>query len=148
DDEDRGLTERGQVLRLAVAVRVARVGRTDGDPEREEGQERRHEVGAGVHRLGEETEAVRGDAGEELDGDQDARGDDRDESGAALGAHDGESFTQRGGPAFAGPPGRSEKLGATRWRCRRGTAPSRTSRRPCRCRTSGGTSAPGDERGS
>jgi len=57
-NEQRGLAERGEMLRLPVPVRVARVGRPAGDPNREEGEERRDEVGARVRGLREQAEAV------------------------------------------------------------------------------------------
>ena len=62
--------ERREVLRLAVAVLVAGVGGTRGDADREERQQRRDEVGAGVRGLREEPEAVRGEARAELERDQ------------------------------------------------------------------------------
>ena len=57
-DEDRGLAERGEVLRLAVPVLVAEVGRARRDADREERQQRRDEIGARVRRLREQAEAV------------------------------------------------------------------------------------------
>src|SRR5439155_26401297 len=54
------------------------------DPEREERQERGDEIGPRMDRLGEEPEAVRRDAGDELDGDQHRGGDDRAERRSPL----------------------------------------------------------------
>ena len=87
DDEERGLGERREMLRLAVPVLMARIGRTHGDSDREERQERGDEVGAGVDRLGDEPEAVRREPRRELERDERARGEDGDERGPALRAH-------------------------------------------------------------
>jgi hypothetical protein len=86
-DEDRGLGERREVLGLPVPVLVPDVCRPDGDTDREERQERGHEVGARVRRLGEEAQAPGGQAGDELDGDQDDCRADRDKGDAPLRAH-------------------------------------------------------------
>jgi len=51
DGEDEPLDERGQVLGLAVPVRVVLVRRPPGDPQRHVGQQRRHQIGAAVHGL-------------------------------------------------------------------------------------------------
>ena len=61
-DEDRRLRERRRVLGLPVAVRMAAVGRTDGDADREEREQRGDEVGPGVGGLREEPEAAGGQA--------------------------------------------------------------------------------------
>ena len=68
--EDRGLGERGEMLRLAVAELVRDVGRPAATRTREERQQRSDEVGAGVQRLGEEAEAVRREADGELERDK------------------------------------------------------------------------------
>ena len=68
-DEERRLGERGEVLRLAVAVLVRDVGGPRRDADREEREQRRDEVGARVQRLGDEPEAV----GREADGRASAR---------------------------------------------------------------------------
>ena len=73
EDEDRAFRERGQVFRLAVAVLVPGVGRPRRDADREERQERRDQVGARVCSLREQPEAVRSDAGTELQPDQGGR---------------------------------------------------------------------------
>ena len=58
-DRNAALGERREVLGLAVAVLVRHVGRPARDTDREVGEQRRDEIGAGVHRLGDEPEAVR-----------------------------------------------------------------------------------------
>ena len=60
------LRERGEVLRLAVAVLVPDVGGTCRDTDCEERQQRRHEVRARVHRLGDQAERPRPDPGMSL----------------------------------------------------------------------------------
>jgi hypothetical protein len=86
-DEDRSLRERGEVLRLAVTVGMRAISRPDGHADGEEREQRRDEVGAGMDRLGDEPEAVRLEPGDELDGNQDARGDHRHERGPPLRRH-------------------------------------------------------------
>ena len=88
-DEDRGLGERAEVLRLAVPVRMADVGRPAGDPDREEGQEGGDEVRSRVGRLREKAEAARVDPRHELERDEHERREHRDESGPTLGRHAG-----------------------------------------------------------
>jgi len=87
EHEDRGLSERREVLCLAVPVLVAGVGRPDGDADREEGQQRGDQVGARVHCLGDEPEAAGGEARAELQPDQGQRGEDGEERGAARRGH-------------------------------------------------------------
>ena len=88
DEREHGrLRQCGEVLRLAVAVLVAGIGGPAGDADREEGQQRRDEVGAGVERLGDEPEAAAREAGAELERDESRRRADRDERGAALRRH-------------------------------------------------------------
>ena len=93
DDEDaRGgeearFRERREMLGLAVAVRVRAVGRTDGDADREERQERGDEVHARVQRFRDEAEAVGRETGNELERDERRRRADRDERRAALRIH-------------------------------------------------------------
>ena len=89
DDEDRGLGECGEVLRLPVPVRMADVGRAAGDPDREEGQEGGDEVRSRVGRLREKAEAARVDPRHELERDEHERREHRDESGPTLGRHAG-----------------------------------------------------------
>ena len=79
-----GLGKRGEVLGLAVAVLVAPVGRLGGDADREEREQGRDEVGARVDRLGDQAEAVRGEADRELERDERRRRGDRHERGPAL----------------------------------------------------------------
>ena len=57
-EQHSGLCERGEVLGLAVAVLVRAVGGPARDPDREEREERRHEIGARVQRLRHEPEAA------------------------------------------------------------------------------------------
>ena len=64
DEHERcRLGERREMLRLPVTVRVAAVGRPDRDADGEERQQRGDEVGARVHRLGDEPEAAAREAG-------------------------------------------------------------------------------------
>ena len=75
------------MLRLAVPVLMAAVGGAARDADREERQQRRNEVGAGVERLGDETEAAARQAGAQLERHESRRRADRDERGAALRRH-------------------------------------------------------------
>ena len=63
------------------------VGGPDRDPDGEEGQERRDEIGARMQCLRDEAETVGREAGAELEDDEDDRGDHRDERGSPLGVH-------------------------------------------------------------
>ena len=72
---------------LTLAVLMAGVGGTHGDPDSEEGQKGGDEVGAGVHRLRHEAEAARREAGAELEPDERERGEDRPERSFPLGLH-------------------------------------------------------------
>src|SRR5439155_912066 len=54
DDKDRGLGQRRQMLRLPVTIGVAGIGGPPRDADREEREERRDEVDAGVRRLREQ----------------------------------------------------------------------------------------------
>ena len=98
-DEEAGLGEGGEMLGLAVAVRVRAVGRTDGDADREEGQERGDEVHARVQRFGDQPEAVGRETGNELERDERRRRADRDERRTALRIHERrlDRLTLRGG---------------------------------------------------
>jgi hypothetical protein len=58
------------VLGLAVAVLVADVGRPSGDTDREEGQQRCDEVGPGMNRLRDQSQAARGEADGQLQRDE------------------------------------------------------------------------------
>jgi hypothetical protein len=82
EQQEGALAERGQVLGLPVAVVVLAVGRPDRHADGEEGEQRRHEVGARVHRLGEEGERAGGEAGDELDRHEEDRGGDAQGRGA------------------------------------------------------------------
>ncbi len=86
-DEDRGFGQRREVLGLAVPVGMPRIRRPAGNPEREERQQRRDQVGPGVDRLGDEAEAPAREAGTELEPDQHQRGQNRDERCSPLRAH-------------------------------------------------------------
>ena len=85
--EQPRLRERGEVLGLPVPERVAAIGGTHCDRDREEREQRGAEVGPGVRRLGEQPEAPAREPGAELDRDQEAGGPDRDERGAPLRRH-------------------------------------------------------------
>ena len=85
--EHRRLTERGKMLRLAVAVLMPLVGRADGDADREERQQRGDEVGARVQCLGDEPEAAARQARAELERDEGSRCANRNERRAALRGH-------------------------------------------------------------
>ena len=61
EHEEAGLRERREVLRLAVAVEVARVGGLRRDADREEREQRGDEVGAGVRGVGDQAEAAGGE---------------------------------------------------------------------------------------
>ncbi len=87
EHQERGLGERGEVLRLAVPVLVADVRRPHRDADREERQQRCNEVGAGVDRLGHEAEAAARNARPELDPDQAGGRGNRDEGSTPLRAH-------------------------------------------------------------
>ena len=87
EHEDPRLRERREMLRLPVSVRVPAVGRAPGDADCEQRQQRRHEVGPGVHSLRDEAQAPTREPGAELQRDEHARGDDRDKCRAPLRAH-------------------------------------------------------------
>ena len=89
NDEDRGLGECAEVLRLPVSVRMADVGRAARNTDGEEGQKGGDEVRAGVGRLREQPEAARVDPRRELEHDEDECREDRDECGTPLGRHAG-----------------------------------------------------------
>ena len=84
------------MLGLAVAVLVTGVGRSRGDADREEGQERRDQIDPGVRGLGEQAEAVRGEAGAELQPDEGGRCEHGDERSPPLRCH-GTSVFQASG---------------------------------------------------
>ena len=85
--EDRPLGQRREMLGLAVPPGVGGVGRSPGDADGEERQQRRDQVGTGVDGLGDQPEAVGGEPGGELERDEAAGGDHRDECGASCGRH-------------------------------------------------------------
>ena len=93
DEEERRLRERGEMLRLPVPVLVAEIRRLHCNADREERQERRDEIGAGVDRLRDEPEAVRRQTRPELERDECARSEDGHERGAPLRAHCGKRRT-------------------------------------------------------
>ena len=72
---------------LLMAVLVAEVSRSRGDADGEEGEQRGDEVRSRVRRLGQEAEAVRRDAGAELQRDQGRRCDHGDERCPPLRRH-------------------------------------------------------------
>ncbi len=59
EDKQPGFDERGEIFKLAVAVRVALVRRPVGDTHREKRDDRGDEVEAGMQGLGKNAEAVR-----------------------------------------------------------------------------------------
>jgi hypothetical protein len=87
DHEDRRLCESGEVLRLAVTVLVAGVGRPHRDADGEEREQRGDEVGARVERFRDEPETAAGDARRELQRDESRRGQHRDERDPPLRVH-------------------------------------------------------------
>ncbi len=75
------------MLGLAVAVGVVPVRRPDCDSHREERQQRRDEVCAGVECLGEQPETPGRESGHELQDEERRRGENGDESSSALWRH-------------------------------------------------------------
>src|SRR4051794_25915643 len=75
------------MLRLAVAVLVRHVCRADRDTDGEEREQRRNQIGSGVQRLGDQSEAVRRQAGAELERDEQDGRDHRDERRSPLRMH-------------------------------------------------------------
>jgi len=104
NDEDRALGERSEVLRLPVTVLMAGIGGPHGHADGEERQQRGDEIGAGVGCFRDETEAVRGEAGPELERDQRDRCEHRPQSGLPLGLHAGKR-TQASGHEAMGSGG-------------------------------------------
>jgi hypothetical protein len=74
EHQERALAQRGQMLRLAVAVVMLAVRRADRHAHGEQRKERGHEVGAGMGRLGDERERAGGEARDELDRDEEDGG--------------------------------------------------------------------------
>ena len=89
EHEQRGLSEGSEVLGLAVPVGMRAVGGATGDADGEERQQRGDEVGPGMNRLGDQAQAAGREAGPELERDQHAGGNDRNEGSAPLRAHPG-----------------------------------------------------------
>ena len=88
DEREHGrLRQRGEVLGLSVPVLVPFVGGPAGDADREEREQRGNEVGAGMQRLGDESQAAADEAGAELQCGEHRRRADRDERGPALRRH-------------------------------------------------------------
>jgi hypothetical protein len=77
------------MLGLAVAVLVSRIGRTNGDTDREEREQRGDEIRPGVRRLRDQPEAVGRETGAELEPDQRECGENRPERGFPLSLHAG-----------------------------------------------------------
>ena len=71
--EKRALGECREVVGLPVAVGVPSIGRPGRHADREEGQERRDEVGPGVDGLGDQAEAAGREADDELEDDEEPR---------------------------------------------------------------------------
>ena len=78
-DQDRCLADRAQVLGAPVAVGVPAIGGAPREPHREERQHSREHVPARLDAGGDQTEAVRGQAGAELQRDEQRGDGDRDE---------------------------------------------------------------------
>jgi len=83
-EQQEGLDEGGQVLGLAMAVAVLRIGRLPRQAHGEEGQHRRGEVEGGVGGLGEDAEAAGQDTDGQLHRDQPDRAEDREERDPLL----------------------------------------------------------------
>src|SRR6266550_6532001 len=98
-DQDRRLGKSREVLRLAMAVLVRDVSGPHRDADRKEGQQRRHEVGAGVQRLRDEAEAVRRETRAELERDERNRRGDGDERGPSLRIHPASETEEPAGEA-------------------------------------------------
>ena len=86
-DQEPRLAEGSEVLRLCMPERMPAVGRSDRHRHREEGEERRGEIGSRVRSLRDEGEASAAEPGGELDRDQEAGGPDRDERRSPLRRH-------------------------------------------------------------
>ena len=97
EQQHRALGQRGQVLRLAVAVVVLLVGRPQRHAHGEQRQQRRDEVGRRVRGLGEEGDRAGGQAGAELE---------RDEEAAAATLNSADAARMRGAAPRARPPRR------------------------------------------
>ena len=93
EHEEGGLGERGEVLRLPVAVEVRLVRGLGRPSDREEREQGRDEVGPRVGGLCDEPEAAGRQPGRELDRDQEDGGDDRRERGAAERRHGRERYS-------------------------------------------------------
>ena len=131
------------MLGLAVAVLVRDVRGADGDTDREEREQRRNEVGSGVQRLGDQAEAVRRQAGAELERDEHDGRDHRDERCSPLRMHPASETEE---PAEAGSSSifrpESYELAMSPWKLlRRASCPS-----PSPGPASGGRSAAADFR--
>ena len=74
-DQEAAFAQRGEVLGLAVAVGMVAVRRPDRDAQRQERQQGGDEVGARVHGLGDQAQRAGDKAGDELERDQERRGD-------------------------------------------------------------------------
>ena len=81
---DRRLGQRGEVLRLPVAVVVATVRRPHGVADGEEREQCGDEVGARMRRLGDQTQAWVSEAGGQLERDERGRSPDGDERQCAA----------------------------------------------------------------
>jgi len=76
-ENQESLHQRGDVLYLPVPEGVGLVGRPGGLPDREEGDERGHEVEGRVDGLRDDAHRAHDQAGDELDGDEAGVGDHR-----------------------------------------------------------------------
>jgi hypothetical protein len=76
------LGQRGEVLRLAVAVVVLAIRGAHGQPHGEQREQRRDQVGGRVRRLGDQAQRPGGQAGGQLDRHEHDRGDHAEPRGA------------------------------------------------------------------
>ncbi len=105
DEDQHPLDRRSEVLRLFVAVGVVLVGRDVGAANRDQGDERRHEVDGGVDCLGQDRDRSGDRGSRKLQGDQERVREDGEERGALLRAdHAGSPRPRRAAIARAARP--------------------------------------------
>ena len=86
-EQDRGLAQRAEVLRAAVAVGMLGIGRTAAQPHREERQRGGDDIAAGLDPARDQAQAPGEHANAELQRDQQCRGGDGDERRTPLREH-------------------------------------------------------------